>query len=77
MKITWYDAISRELENDFIKNINRDSSGIELLAINKTIGTPILLKDVVIIITEVSSDGKSEVTIIPRNWIISPKKFKK
>jgi len=74
IKIKWYDACSKELnkaEMTALKNMD----GKELLEINTTYGKSIILPDVVVMITEESTDDNTDVTIIPRVWIISPKRL--
>jgi len=77
MKIKWYDACSKTIPEDSLKHINEHYDGKELLEINTTYGKLFKkLKHVVILITEESSVKETEVTIIPRGWIISPEELK-
>jgi hypothetical protein len=76
--IEWYDACATKYDSDMSKAVNELQSGKELLAVNKTYGVvKKLLQDVLILITEESTADDTEVTLIPRGWIISPKKYGK
>jgi len=77
MKIVWYDACSKTISDESLKCINEHYDGKELLEINTSYGKIYKkLKNVVILITEESTVKETEVTIIPRNWIISPRSLK-
>jgi len=69
--VTWYDAVRKELSKEYIDSLNRYDIGKELLVTNKTYGIVKILKDVVIIIHENSTDGDVEVSIIPKKQVIS------
>ncbi len=74
--VKWYDAIQRRIDSDVLKELLKVStfiSGKDLLAINTTHGKVEELKDVVIIVTEESSDMDTEITVIPKEWVISIK----
>ena len=74
--VTWYDACQSKMDKEALAEIIKTSSfisGKDLLAINKTYGKVIELKDVVLVIHEESTADSSDVTRIPKPWIISIK----
>jgi len=77
IEVSWRDACSTEFDDDSIKHLAEIHRGENLMPINTTYGKLLKVLDTcVIIATEESTAGKTEVTIIPRNWIITPKKLK-
>jgi len=75
IEVEWKDACSKELETDALKYYEGD--GTELLETNKTYGKLFKVLDkVIIIITEESSTSNTEITVIPRCWIVKPKRLK-
>lgn len=78
MIIKWYDACSKEIDEDEFNAIQKlQTDGKELLVINTTYGKLLKkLKSVVVLINEESTTNETNITVIPRGWIISPKKLK-
>lgn len=72
-KVVWMDAVSKTLSKETINSLDKSDSGKDLLAINTTYGICHELKDVLVITTEESTISDSDVTIIPKDWVISPK----
>lgn len=70
-KVTWYDAIQKEVSKELIPTLNKESKGIKMLAINTTYGEVIELSDTVMVIHEESTDDDTDVTIIPKSLVIS------
>lgn len=74
--VTWYDAIKRSVDSILLEEFFKVcsfSSGKDLLAVNTTYGKVKELKDVVIVITEESTDSDTDVVVIPKEWVISIK----
>ena len=75
-EVKWYDAVSKDITKEAVEELKKGGnalSGKDLLSINTTYGEVFKLKDVVIIITEKCTEDDTEVTIIPKDWIISIK----
>ena len=83
MIIKYYDPIQKDIEKDVLKEITsaeKKISGLHLLAINTTYTPPeqvFELGDVIIIVLEESTDNNTDVIIIHKSLIISPKRFRK
>lgn len=76
--IEWYDACAVQYDADMLEVVKHLHGGKELLAINSSYGiVGKVLGEVIVLITEKSTVDSTEVTIIPRGWIISPKKYGK
>jgi hypothetical protein len=76
--IEWHDACATKYDDDMMEAVEHIRSGKELLAVNNTYGVVVkILEDIIILATEKSTMDNTEVTIIPRGWIISPKKYGK
>ena len=74
MKVKWYDAVQKDIPEDTLIELikaGKNISGKHLLAINTTYGKAYKLKDVVIVIQEESTDDETQVTIIPKDWVIT------
>lgn len=75
-KVTWLDAVQKKITSEALTEIIKAKefiSGKDMLAINTTYGMVHEFKEVVLIITEESTDGDTEVIIIPKDWVISIK----
>lgn len=75
LKVEWLDACQKDLDTDYIESL---TSGKELLVVNTTYGKLFKVLEHVIIIEHEHSDNKEHIdcTIIPRCWIIKPKRLK-
>lgn len=74
--IEWYDACSKKVTGEEYAAIMNQKSGKELMVINKTFGKVVaVFDDVVVVLTEDCTTGEKEITVIPRGWIIKPKKY--
>lgn len=75
--ISWYDACSNAYDAEMLEVVKRLESGMELLPINTTYGkVHCVLKDIIIIITESTPGATSDVVLVPRAWIKTPRKYK-
>jgi len=74
IKVKWLDACQRDYDRRLINTLE---SGIELLITNITSGKLLkVLNDVVVLEVEHSEgENDSDCIVIPRSWIVSPKKF--
>lgn len=74
INVHWLDACQRNYDKGYIKNL---VSGKELLLTNVTYGKLFKVLDDVIVIEHEHTEGEDEIdcTIIPRNWIIKPKRL--
>lgn len=73
--IKWLDACQREYEKDYVNGLE---SGKELLLTNVTYGKLFkVCKEVVIIEHEHTEENTTiDCTIIPRSWILTPKRLR-
>lgn len=72
-EVIWYDAVQKEISRELLETLNEKSSGIKFLAVNKTYGKVIKLKDVICVVHEESTHDDTDVTFIPKTWVISIK----
>ena len=80
IKVEWYDATQRDMDEEYLTSLTGKESGMDLLLINTTYGKiGAILDDVIIIIHEESASSRdgTDTTMIPRTWIKEPKEFKK
>ena len=71
--VKWYDACSRQFDNEMLESLSERKSGKDLLAINKSYGRILkVYDDVVVQAYEESTVSPASVSIIPRVCIISP-----